>query len=53
MFVSYFQTGCGIAAKFSSGIEIIRRLLRVSLIEEFPDESDNRATRVRLTQIVR
>lgn len=37
-------------SEFPSGIEIIRRLLRLSLIEEFPDEADKRATRVRLTQ---
>lgn len=36
-------------SEFPSGIEIIRRLLRLSLIEEFADEADRRAKRVRLT----
>ena len=37
-------------SEFPSGIEIIRRLLRRSLISELPDETDKRATRVRLTE---
>lgn len=37
-------------SEFPSGIEIIRRLIRQSLIEEFPDTVDKRTKRVRLTQ---
>lgn len=37
-------------SEFPSGIEIIRRLLRLSLITELPDETDKRARRVRLTE---
>lgn len=37
-------------SEFPSGIEIIRRLLRLSLIEELPDEADKRSKRVRLTE---
>jgi DNA-binding MarR family transcriptional regulator len=37
-------------SEFPSGIEIIRRLLRQSLIDEVPDENDKRSKRVRLTE---
>lgn len=37
-------------SEFPSGIEIIRRLLRMSLIEELPDDTDKRAKRVRLSE---
>lgn len=37
-------------SEFPSGIEIIRRLLRQSLIDELPDETDKRSKRVRLTE---
>ena len=37
-------------SEFPSGIEIIRRLLRQSLISELPDETDKRSKRVRLTE---
>lgn len=37
-------------SEFPSGIEIIRRLLRQSLIEELADETDKRSKRVRLTE---
>lgn len=37
-------------SEFPSGIEIIRRLLRQSLIDELPDETDKRSRRVRLTE---
>ncbi|MEL6659169.1 MAG: MarR family winged helix-turn-helix transcriptional regulator [Bacteroidota bacterium] len=33
----------------SSGIEVIRRLLRIGLIEDYPDPHDRRSKRVRLT----
>lgn len=33
-----------------TGIEIIKRLLKNRLIEEFPDEQDRRAKRIRMTQ---
>ncbi|MEM7654669.1 MAG: winged helix DNA-binding protein [Bacteroidota bacterium] len=33
----------------SPGIEVVRRLLRLGLIEEFPDPEDGRAKRVKLT----
>ncbi|MEM1218468.1 MAG: winged helix DNA-binding protein, partial [Bacteroidota bacterium] len=36
--------------EFSPGMEVIRRLLRKGLIEEFPDPEDGRSKRVRLTQ---
>lgn len=36
-------------SEFPSGIEIIRRLTRMGLIEEMPDELDKRSKRVRLT----
>ena len=33
----------------SSGIEVIRRLLRIGLIEDYPDPHDRRSKRVRIT----
>ncbi|MCC5612753.1 MarR family winged helix-turn-helix transcriptional regulator [Nostoc sp. CHAB 5834] len=38
-------------SEFPSGIEIIRRLLRQSLITEVPDETDKRSRRVQLTEL--
>ena len=35
--------------EFSPGMEVIRRLLRKGLIEEFPDPEDGRSKRVRMT----
>lgn len=35
--------------EFSPGMEVIRRLLRKALIEEFPDPEDGRSKRVQLT----
>lgn len=37
-------------SEFPSGIEIIRRLTKMGLIEEMPDEQDKRSKRVRLTK---
>ena len=34
-----------------TGIEIIKRLLKNKFIEEFPDEEDKRAKRIRITQV--
>lgn len=36
-------------SEFPSGIEIIRRLVKLGLIDEVPDEQDKRSKRVRLT----
>lgn len=36
-------------SEFASGIDIINRLLKAGLCEEFPDENDKRAKRVRIT----
>ncbi len=36
-------------SEFASGIDIINRLLKMGLCEEFPDENDKRAKRVRIT----
>lgn len=36
--------------EFSSGIEVIKRLLKKGFIEEFPDPNDKRSKRVRPTQ---
>jgi DNA-binding MarR family transcriptional regulator len=33
-----------------TGIEIIKRLLKKQLVEEFPDEEDKRAKRIRITK---
>jgi DNA-binding MarR family transcriptional regulator len=33
-----------------TGIEIIKRLLKNGLIEEFPDQQDRRAKRIKLSQ---
>lgn len=34
-----------------TGIEIIKRLVKNNLVEEFPDESDKRTTRLKLTEL--
>lgn len=36
-------------AEFASGIDVINRLIRMELIEEFPDEQDRRSKRLRIT----
>jgi DNA-binding MarR family transcriptional regulator len=36
-------------SEFSTGVEIIRRLAKAGLVEEFPDADDRRTKRVRLT----
>lgn len=36
-------------AEFASGIDVINRLVRMELIEEFPDEQDRRSKRLRIT----
>ncbi|AEI51577.1 MarR family winged helix-turn-helix transcriptional regulator [Runella slithyformis] len=36
-------------SEFASGIDIINRLLKAGLCEEFPDENDKRAKRVKIT----
>lgn len=36
-------------SEFASGIDIINRLVRMGLIEEFPDEHDRRSKRLRIT----
>ncbi|GAB3642587.1 MarR family winged helix-turn-helix transcriptional regulator [Spirosoma arcticum] len=36
-------------SEFASGIEIINRLVRLGLIDEFPDEHDRRSKRLRIT----
>ncbi len=36
--------------EFSSGMEVIRRLLRLQLIEDFNDPDDGRSKRVRITE---
>ncbi len=36
-------------SEFSTGVEIIRRLVKAGLAEEFPDADDRRTKRVRLT----
>jgi DNA-binding MarR family transcriptional regulator len=37
-------------SEFSSGIEIIKRLMKMGLVEEFDDIEDRRSKRVRITQ---
>lgn len=37
-------------AEFASGIDVINRLIKQELIEEFPDEQDRRSKRLRITQ---
>lgn len=37
-------------SEFSSGIAVINRLINKKYLEEYPDETDKRAKRVRLTQ---
>lgn len=36
-------------SEFSTGVEIIRRLQKANLVEEFPDAADRRSKRIRLT----
>src|SRR6478735_39592 len=36
--------------EYSSGVEIIKRLVKMKLLDEFPDETDRRASRVKLTK---
>jgi MarR family transcriptional regulator, lower aerobic nicotinate degradation pathway regulator len=36
-------------SEFSSGIEIIKRLVALGLLEEFPDEDDKRSKRLKMT----
>ncbi|MCY7356116.1 MAG: winged helix DNA-binding protein [Rudanella sp.] len=36
-------------AEFASGIDVINRLIRMELIEEFPDDQDRRSKRLRIT----
>jgi DNA-binding MarR family transcriptional regulator len=36
-------------AEFASGIDVINRLIKMELVEEFPDEQDRRSKRVRIT----
>jgi DNA-binding MarR family transcriptional regulator len=36
-------------SEFPSGIDIIKRLVRLGLVEEFPDEHDRRSKRVRIS----
>ncbi len=36
-------------SEFSTGVEIIRRLQKANLVEEFPDAEDRRSKRIRLT----
>ena len=38
-------------AEFSSGIAVINRLLNKGFLEEFPDELDKRAKRIRITEV--
>ncbi|MDX1939147.1 MAG: winged helix DNA-binding protein [Saprospiraceae bacterium] len=37
-------------SEFSTGVEIIRRLAKAGLIEEFPDADDRRTKRIRMTE---
>ncbi len=37
-------------SEFSTGVEIIRRLAKATLVEEFPDAEDRRSKRIRLTE---
>ena len=37
-------------SEFASGIDIINRLVKMELIDEFPDENDRRSKRVRITE---
>jgi len=36
--------------EYSSGVEIIKRLVKMKLLDEFPDEQDRRSSRVKLTK---
>ncbi|HMN89548.1 MAG TPA: winged helix DNA-binding protein [Saprospiraceae bacterium] len=36
-------------SEFSTGVEIIRRLVKADLVEEFPDADDRRTKRIRIT----
>lgn len=37
-------------SEFPSGIDIIKRLVKAELVEEFPDEQDKRSKRLKITQ---
>ncbi|MFN7116025.1 MAG: MarR family winged helix-turn-helix transcriptional regulator [Saprospiraceae bacterium] len=37
-------------SEFSTGVEIIRRLAKAGLVEEFPDADDRRTKRIRMTE---
>lgn len=37
-------------SEFSTGVEIIRRLVKAGLVEEFPDADDRRTKRIRMTE---
>jgi predicted transcriptional regulator len=37
-------------SEFPSGIDIIKRLIKLGLIEEFPDEKDKRSKRIKITE---
>lgn len=37
-------------SEFPSGIDVIKRLVKLQLVEEFPDEQDKRSKRLKITQ---
>ncbi|TAH21020.1 MAG: MarR family transcriptional regulator [Cytophagales bacterium] len=37
-------------SEFPSGIDVIKRLVKAALVEEFPDEQDKRSKRLKITQ---
>lgn len=37
-------------AEFASGIDVVNRLIKMGLIDEFPDEQDRRSKRLRITE---
>lgn len=37
-------------SEFTSGMEVIKRLVKMGLVEEFPDKEDKRSKRVKLTE---